>query len=96
MVARGWIEPHAVVVDAEQELVFSLLEAHLEPVGSRVLQGVVERLLDDSKDLLVDSGPQAGFARHLETDVLPVDSAEHLEMLIDRGGQAVAFDRGRA
>src|SRR4051812_24362502 len=93
----GGVEADAVVGDLQHEGAVGGGEAHRDPLGARVAQGVLNRLLGDPQDLAVPAAVAGADAiAEIEVDVDAVEPAQDLDVLAERAVEAVPLEVRRA
>ena len=92
------IEPHAVVLDDEEDRVGASLEDDVDALGARVLGDVGQRFLRDAVERRLDLGGEAIVeqARGVQLGRDADAPRPVLDVVGERGAQAEVVERGRA
>ena len=89
------VEADAVVGDRDAQVPVVGAQPDVDAAGAGVAQGVLQRLLGDAQDL-ARAGARLGVALDAQRDRVAVHALQHVDVLAQRGGQALALGRRRA
>src|SRR6266545_5105308 len=92
---RRGIEANAVVPYGDRHAAVARLDVDDHRLGSGVMHGVVQRLLDDTVQLRLDGRRELGCVVDPQVGLQPVGAAEDLEVLLDGGDEPVLRETRR-